>query len=80
MTEGLAVETWATYNDDRLSRAPHCSDQEHAIGLGLEPLGIPDAEKRDPDLEKDPHGLVSFAQQLSMDRNAEFNDPNVACD
>ena len=80
MTEGYAVETWATYNNDQLSRGPCDTHWERTIGLSLEPLGMPDVEKRDPDLEKDLHRLVSFAQKLSRDRNAEFINPNAACD
>ena len=55
------METWATYNNNQFSKGPRYTHWEGPIGLGLEPLGIPDVEKRDPDLEKDLHCLVSFA-------------------
>lgn len=77
MTKELAVATKANCDRTILDNAPTYGDEDRTQGSGMRPLGIPDADKRDPDLVKDPLRLRAFAIRLSKNVDAQMWDSDA---
>ena len=65
MTKGLALNTTELCDRKIPDKGPSYSNDERTQGSGMPPLGIPDADRRDPDLVKDPLRAREFAIRLS---------------
>lgn len=78
MTRDLALATWSRVSKENWSSdAPTYSDEQRTLGSGEKPLGIPKAEKREPDLKNDPRRLVDFFDRLAKDVDAELWDEDA---
>ena len=78
MTRDLGLATCRRLSKEKWSSdAPTYSDEQRTLGSGEKPPGIPEAEKREPDLENDPRRLVDFFDRLAKDVDAELWDEDA---